>query len=62
MSIASLESIVLRTKHTIAIDTSFAPNNQQAHMPSLIWAHISVVRAADCRLAGPWFESAHALP
>ena len=29
---------------------------------SIIWVHSSVVRAADCRSAGPWFKSGCALP
>ena len=29
--------------------------------PSLSWVHSSVVRAADCRSAGPWFKSGCAL-
>ena len=28
---------------------------------SIIWVHSSVVRAADCRSAGPWFKSGCAL-
>ena len=30
-------------------------------LPDDIWVHSSVVRAADCRSAGPWFESGGAL-
>jgi hypothetical protein len=30
-------------------------------MTDCIWVHSSVVRAADCRSAGPWFKSGCAL-
>ena len=33
-----------------------------AFVAECIWVHSSVVRAADCRSAGPWFKSGCALP
>ena len=30
-------------------------------VPSIVWVHSSVVRAADCRSAGPWLKSGCAL-